>query len=126
MTRKALAPKPCAAMTYSEDRKGQDLPTHHAGVIDPVGDAQYNDDIDQASADDGQDGQIKQHAGQRQLYVAEPHYDVIQNASPITGDQPECHAQETPDGDCAQADQQRNTRAVDNTRPDVAPQTVSA
>ena len=104
----------------------QDLTARDADEHRDVGEAEDQDDVDQALADDRCDHDHEQDVRHREQQVVAPHDDPVEATTAIAGDQAEGHAEGGGDHHTADRDRQRHPRAVDQAAEDVATEAVGA
>src|SRR5215831_7708329 len=104
----------------------QHLPSDHASIHDPAGGRQTDDDVAEPEADDGVDGQREEDEGKRELHVGDAHEDGPRPAPEEAGEESEETARDRGDEHGAHADEQRDPRAVEHARAEVAAELIGA
>jgi hypothetical protein len=106
---------------------GHDLRADEARVVDPVGERERNDEVRQAGAEEGDDGDGEKDARKRKEGVGE--IDVDENVGPAfvkASERSEEKAGEKREGDDRHGDRERDAGTVERAREDVAAELIGA
>ncbi len=106
---------------------GHDLGSDEAGVADPGGDGEGDDDIAEAGSEEGDEADGEEDAGEGEKGVADVDVeDGVGEAAVEAGERAGEDADEDGDGDDADGDEERDAGAEEDAREDVAAELVGA
>ncbi len=106
---------------------GHDLAADEARVVDPAGERERDDEVDEAGAEEGDDRDREQDSGQSEEGVGEVEVDErVGPALVKAGEAAEDAADDERGADDGDGDEQRDARAVEGAREDVAAELVGA
>ena len=106
--------------------RAQRLPAHEPRVAHPADHRQREHDVGQARAEDGDERDRQQDPGKRHQHIDDPADHIVHTPAEVAGNRAEQHADGRRHRHDREADQQRDARARQQAREDVAAELVEA
>src|SRR5437773_12473898 len=122
--RKLPPPRPLAASMNSFSRRR--LPSGESGVDHPSPDGQDENDVTGIRPEDARDGDGEENERKGQLNIGNPHGDVIEAPGEVAGEQSQADADGKREHHREKSDEERDARAADDARQDVAAEASGA
>ena len=118
---RSVAPDGAGGLDVFALLDGEDLGADEAGVVDPAGEGEREDEVGEAGAEEGYDGYGEEDSGEREEGVGEVDVDYrVGEAAVEAGEHAEDGAEGERDADDSDGDEERDAGSVESAGEDVA------